>query len=52
MEPHGHHHGSHEHEHEHTRKPIDLSYRVVIRTTLWVIAGAVLVGLIVWWVRT
>jgi hypothetical protein len=38
--------------HHHEREPLDLSYRLVIRTVLWVIAAAVLVGLMVWWVRT
>jgi hypothetical protein len=50
MDPHGHSDRSLEHHHE--RKPVDLSYRVVVRTVLWVVAGGVLVGLIVWWVRT
>jgi len=34
------------------RKPIDLSYRLVVRTILWVIAGAVFVGFALWWFLT
>jgi len=30
------------------RRPIDHSYRLVVRTVLWVIAGAVLVGIVLW----
>lgn len=33
-------------------EPIDLSYRIVVRTALWVIAGAVFVGFALWWVLT
>jgi hypothetical protein len=36
----------------HERRPIDLSYRVVVRSILWVIAGAVFVGLVIWWILT
>jgi hypothetical protein len=36
----------------HHVKPIDPSYQIVVRTVLWVIAGAVLVGLIIWWAMT
>jgi hypothetical protein len=46
----GHDHGSPEHHSE--RKPVDLSYRIVVRTVLWVIAGAVFVGLAIWWMWT
>jgi hypothetical protein len=40
------------HHHGHERKPADLSYRVVVRAILWVIAGAVLVGFAIWWIVT
>ena len=48
---HGHAHG-HTPEHRHEYKPIDRNFRLVVRTTLWVIAGLVLVGLAIWWVMT
>ena len=38
--------------HPHHVKPIDPGYRLSIRTLLWVIAGAVLLGLCIWWVST
>jgi hypothetical protein len=50
VHPHGVHPELHGHKHEHKRQ--DLSYRVVVRTILWVIAGAVLIGLVTWWVVT
>jgi hypothetical protein len=34
------------------RKPVDLSYRIAVRTVLWVIAGAVVLGLAAWWIVT
>ena len=36
----------------HHVQPIDPGYRLVVHITLWVIAGALLVGLCVWWVVT
>jgi hypothetical protein len=39
-------------EHHHVPHPIDNSYRLVIRTVLWVIAGAVVVGFTLWWYLT
>lgn len=30
----------------------DFGYRIVVRTVLWVIAGAVFVGFALWWVLT
>jgi hypothetical protein len=38
--------------HKHERKPADLSYRVVIRAVLWVIAGAMFLGFAIWWIVT
>jgi hypothetical protein len=38
--------------HPHHVHPIDPGYRLVVRTTLWVIAGIVLVGLCIWWMST
>jgi hypothetical protein len=38
--------------HPHEFKPIDESYRLVVRTILWVIAGAVLLGFMIWWGST
>jgi type VI protein secretion system component VasF len=38
--------------HHHVRGPIDTSYRLVIRTVLWLIVGAVLVGFVLWWYLT
>lgn len=29
--------------------PIDDSYRLVVRTVLWVIAGLVFLGFAIWW---
>lgn len=48
-----HEHASH-HKPEHHReiKPIDSSYRLVVRTVLWVIAGLVFVGFVIWWALT
>ncbi len=40
---------AHSHEHRHEYKPIDRNYRLVVRTILWVIAGLVLLGLLIWW---
>jgi hypothetical protein len=36
----------------HHVKPIDSSYRLIVRITVWAIAGAVLVGLCIWWMST
>jgi len=38
--------------HKHERKPADLSYRFVVRAVLWIIAGAVYLGLAIWWMLT
>jgi hypothetical protein len=38
--------------HHHGVRPIDSSYRLVVRTVLWVIAGLVLLGLVIWWALT
>ena len=43
------HHSAHPHHHV---VPIDSGYRLVVRIALWVVAGAVLVGLCAWWVLT
>lgn len=32
--------------------PFDLSYRIVVRTVLWAIAGLVFLGLAIWWALT
>jgi hypothetical protein len=39
-------------EHHYVPAPIDFSYRIVVRTVLWVIAGVVFVGFAIWWVLT
>jgi hypothetical protein len=39
-------------EHHHAPMPIDHSYRLVVRTVLWLIVGAVLVAFVVWWYLT
>jgi len=36
----------------HTRRPVDHSYRVVVRTALWVIAGSVFIAFAIWWFYT
>jgi len=41
-----------EHQHHFEPEPVDLSYRVTVRTVLWVIAGAVFLGFAFWWVLT
>ncbi len=38
--------------HHHEPRPIDDSYRIVVRTILWVIAGALVVGIALWWFLT
>jgi hypothetical protein len=38
--------------HKHAWKPIDQSYRIVVRAVLWAIIGAVFMGFAVWWVST
>jgi hypothetical protein len=43
---------SHSPEHHHVPGPIDNSYRLVVHTVLWLIAGAVLVGFVLWWYLT
>ena len=45
--PHSEPHGEHPH-----RRPIDESYRIVVRTALWVIAGAVFIAFAIWWFAT
>lgn len=42
----------HPSEHRHEWKPIDPSYRLVVRTVLWVVAGAVFLGFALWWFLT
>lgn len=32
--------------------PIDNSYRLIVRTVLWVIAGLVFLGFAIWWSLT
>jgi len=49
MESRGASHHSPEHKHV---KPIDPGYRLVVRTILWLIAGAVFIGFAVWWFST
>ena len=43
-------HGAPRHHHEF--RPIDNSYRIAVRATLWVIAGLVFVGFVIWWALT
>jgi hypothetical protein len=38
--------------HPHHVQPIDPGFRLIVRTVLWVIVGALIVGLCIWWVRT
>ena len=38
--------------HPYVPAPLDLSYRIVIRTVLWLIAGAVFLGFAIWWMLT
>ena len=40
-----------EHHHKHHLEP-DRTYLIVVRTVLWVIAGAVFAGFALWWVLT
>jgi hypothetical protein len=42
----------HSPEHRHGTKPIDGDYRLVVRTILWVIAGLVFLGFVIWWSLT
>ena len=48
--------GSHSHAHvpahKHAPHPVDSSYRMVVRTVLWVIMGAAFLGLTLWWFLT
>jgi hypothetical protein len=39
-------------EHRHGIGPVDTSYRLVIRTVLWVIVGLLFLGFGIWWVLT
>jgi hypothetical protein len=43
---------SHPPEHPRHVKPIDPGFRLVVRIVLWVIAGAVFIGLCIWWMAT
>lgn len=49
-------HPEHAHHHPpgHSRgaAPIDNSYRLVVRTILWAIAGLVFLGFAIWWIVT
>lgn len=38
--------------HHHEGHPIDDSYRIVVRTVLWLIAGLVFLGFAIWWALT
>ena len=38
--------------HHHEPRPIDNGYRLVVRTVLWVIVGAVILGFALWWFLT
>lgn len=42
----------HPSEHRHQIQPIDRGYRLVVRTILWIIAGLVFVGFVLWWSLT
>jgi hypothetical protein len=42
-------HPGHAAHHPHGVGPIDESYRLVVRTILWVIAGLVSLGFAIWW---
>lgn len=44
--------GSDVHGHHHPARPIDAGYRLVVRTVLWIIAGAVFIGFALWWFMT
>jgi hypothetical protein len=39
-------------QHHYVPAPIDFSYRIAVRTVLWVIVGAVILGFAIWWVLT
>jgi len=39
-------------EHRHPARPLDLSYRLFVRTVLWVIAAVVFLGFALWWILT
>jgi hypothetical protein len=38
--------------HHPVAEPFDFSYRIAVRTVLWVIVGAVFVGFVIWWALT
>ena len=40
----------HPSEHGHGIGPVDTSYKLVVRTVLWVIAGLVFLGFAIWWI--
>lgn len=58
MSPHQHASSLHAHAsyrtgpHHHGVAPIDPGYRLVVRTTIWVIAGFVFLGFAIWWALT
>ena len=39
-------------EHHYVSAPVDFSYRIVVRTVLWLIVGALFLGFAIWWVLT
>lgn len=46
-------HGSHPvAQHHHGPASMDTSYRLVVRTVLWVIAGLVFLAFVLWWSLT
>ncbi len=45
-------HPGHAPHHPHEVQPIDPTYRLVVRTVLWVIAGLVFLGFAIWWALT
>jgi hypothetical protein len=46
------HASQHAPEHRDGIKPIDSDYRLVVRTTLWIIVGLVFLGFAIWWSLT
>jgi hypothetical protein len=46
------HASQHSPQHHHGIKPIDSDYRLVVRTILWIIAGLVFLGFVIWWSLT
>lgn len=39
-------------EHHHATGPIDMGYRLAVRTALWAIAGLVFLAFVIWWSLT